>query len=152
MQKKFSLELFTKWFFALGSIAGLVYVRLTYPNSEKGYPSLIFGLMLIFSAFCLYQHYFQKKSEAVEEQTEKPKSRGDVYMYGVIVVSIAYMLLMNVLGFLIDTLLYTILIPVFLGYRKPLPIILTSICCMGFVYFLFTKLYIPIPAGILALF
>ena len=158
MQKKVSIGLITTWFFAVASFVGFLYVRITYPNVEKGYPSLIFGLMFIFSVVCLVETYGKMRqnkaseSPGVKKEPTKEDCLGIKNTWFVIAVTCAYMLLMNVLGFLIGTILMMVLVPVCLGYRKPLPIILTSACCIVFVYFLFSKLYIPIPEGLLAIF
>lgn len=162
MRKKCTLELFTMWLFAVFAAAGLILVNMTYPSSEKGYPTLIFGMMLLFSVICLVQYHRNhtpaRKAGAVEAQSDDDKPTAEADTSGmfntavVIAASIAYLLLMNILGFLVDTLLLTILLPPILGYKKPLPIILTSICCITFIYFLFTRLYIPIPSCKLPIF
>lgn len=165
MKKKFSLDIITSWVFFAFSIYGLILVRSSYPNVEKGYPTVVFGIMLAFSAAILIKHYhgrIKSKGDTAEGiiAAEKEKSENAASSKGIsaetkrtlitMAATIAYILLLNVLGFIIDSLVFAIVLPLLLGYKKIIPIAATGIICIIFVYFLFNRLYIPIPSGLLS--
>ena len=164
MKKRFSLDIITAWVFFAFSIYGLILVRSSYPNIEKGYPTVVFGIMLAFSAAILIKNYYgriKSKGNTVKSivAAEKEQSENAATSRGIsaetkktlitMAATIAYILLLNVLGFIIDSLVFAIVLPLLLGYKKIIPIVATGIICIIFVYFLFNRLYIPIPTGLL---
>lgn len=159
MNNKMNLEICTTWFFALFSLSGIIIVFAAYPRMEQGYPAIAFGTMLISSVVYLYQIYAKKARVKEKVRTENASShfselwtkKENRNVIVTMAAAIAYILLMKTVGFVVISALFIILLPIYLGYRKPLPIILAAVICIGFVYFLFTRLYVPIPEGFLAL-
>ncbi len=63
---------------------------------------------------------------------------------------IVYFVLINWLGFFVSSLLFLIILGWFLGYRKPLKLIASSVGLLLFIYFVFVRfLTVPVPSGIL---
>ena len=62
----------------------------------------------------------------------------------------AYVILMSVLGFFTASALFMPAVMLFMGYRKPIPMICVTVGMLGFVYVLFVAwLKVRLPSGIL---
>ncbi len=76
-----------------------------------------------------------------------PEFKNPLIMY---VIIIAYVLLMTRLGFFAATVLFMPVVMLFMGYRKPIPIVCVTAGMLAFVYILFVlELKVRLPKGIL---
>ena len=66
------------------------------------------------------------------------------------VMILAYTLLIPRVGFFTTSTVFMLIMMVWMGYRKPIPMILTTAGMMGFIWYLFVfSLNVPLPKGIL---
>ena len=62
----------------------------------------------------------------------------------------AYALLIPRVGFFVTSAVFMLIMMVWMGYRKVVPMVLTTGIMLGFIYFLFVvQLNVPLPSGIL---
>jgi len=63
---------------------------------------------------------------------------------------LVYTLLIPRVGFFVTSAVFMLIMMVWMGYRKPVPMVLTTGIMLGFIYFLFVvQLNVPLPSGIL---
>jgi len=63
---------------------------------------------------------------------------------------LVYTLLIPRVGFFITSAIFMLIMMVWMGYRKIVPMLLTTAIMLGFIYFLFViQLSVPLPSGIL---
>ena len=63
---------------------------------------------------------------------------------------LAYTLLIPRVGFFATSAVFMLIMMVWMGYRKPIPMVCTTIGMLGFIWFLFCyNLNVPLPSGIL---
>jgi hypothetical protein len=61
-----------------------------------------------------------------------------------------YTLLIPKVGFFVTSTVFMLIFMVWMGYRKPVPMVLTTVGMMGFIWYLFVySLNVPLPSGIL---
>ena len=61
-----------------------------------------------------------------------------------------YTLLIPKVGFFVTSTVFMLIFMVWMGYRKPIPMVLTTVGMMGFIWYLFVySLNVPLPSGIL---
>ena len=61
-----------------------------------------------------------------------------------------YTLLIPKVGFFVTSAVFMLIFMVWMGYRKPIPMVLTTVGMMGFIWYLFVySLNVPLPSGIL---
>ncbi|MFZ0369864.1 MAG: tripartite tricarboxylate transporter TctB family protein [Halobacillus sp.] len=131
------------------------YLYLTYNLKEYPYvpvdsdlvPKLL-GFLLIGLAILLF---FDKSSET-EEEKEKRKVPGKelLVLLAVGVMILAYIFLLEILGFLLATALFVFFCSWFLGYKKWKSNLLVSLIFPSVLYYLFNYLLqIRLPQGIL---
>ena len=156
MRAKLNVEFVVTVILMLVSAMALFYVYNNYPRLEKGYPSI--ALTVILGATLVHFIILLSRKPVAGAESLPPRRLGNLWrskenrnILVTMAVSLAFVFAMNQLGFLVVSVLMIVLLPLYLGYRKLLPIILSGVICIGFVYFLFSQLYVPIPQGILAI-
>ena len=61
-----------------------------------------------------------------------------------------YTLLIPKVGFFVTSAVFMLIFMVWMGYRKPVPMVLTTVGMLGFIWYLFVfSLNVPLPSGIL---
>ncbi|MCP3031638.1 tripartite tricarboxylate transporter TctB family protein [Halobacillus sp. A1] len=110
-------------------------------------PKILGFLLLALSVFL----FFDKSSEKEEEKAKRVVPKKEIIvMCGVGGMIFVYILLFELLGFLITTALFIISCSTFLGYRQWKTSILVSIIFPGVLYYVFNYLLqIRLPQGIL---
>jgi len=127
------------------ALALLFYViTLSFPEEEAGpsaIPHLWILILIVLSIFLLIQAFIGKMEP-------DPKSgRLDVLLL-FIGSTVAYLLIMQFIGYYLSTFLFLILVMYFLSYRKHLIIFSVSGGWLLFAYLVFQRmLYIPLPQG-----
>jgi len=130
----------------------LTYVVATFPRKERIYP----GLVLLF--ICLLSLIQATKSwKAFKQMTaagkgevyssEKVDRWGDRATMVTIASTAAFLVLLNLVGFIFASLALAIGLPICLGYRN-----VWGMCILGFlvvigVHLLFAQLHVPVPKG-----
>jgi len=127
------------------AIAMLFYlVSLTFPKEEAGpsaIPHLWIIVLMALSIFMIVQ--------ALLGKMEPDPQNGRLEMVAVFFgVAVAYVLLMQLVGYYISTFLFLVSVMYFLSYRKYLVMLGVAGGWLIFAYFIFQRmLYIPLPQG-----
>lgn len=132
--------------------------RSTYIIGPRFWPTLLLVCMLALGVLSLIKTIIkakldQKHSEEQEELAEEMAVDGDVdsrglFIFIMVLVVIGYILLINILGFLISTILFMYLGNVLLGTKKQTTSILISLIGTVLLLFVFSNLLsIPLPRG-----
>ena len=127
------------------AIAILFYLMtLSFPEEEAGpsaIPHLWIIALILLSVFLILQALMGKMNP-------DPKS-GRLDMLALFIgATIAYLLLMQVIGYYLSTFLFLIAVMYFLSYRKYATMLAVSCGWLIFAYFVFQRmLYIPLPQG-----
>ena len=88
-----------------------------------------------------------KKPSPGTEEVSLKSFTNPLLMFLIVLV---YTILIGLLGFFTSSIIFMLGTMYFMGYRRPLPMILTTIGLLGFVYFLFViQLKVCLPTGIL---
>lgn len=136
-------------------VISIGYLIMTFQLPEFAYTEvdadiipMVLGVLLIVLAVGLY---FSKDSETTEQKERRNIPKKDVVaLLGVFVLIFIYIMLLEVLGFVVMTTLFIFICSWFLGYKKYITNLLTSILFPLFMYFAFTEfLKISLPKGIL---
>ncbi|MEN1969578.1 tripartite tricarboxylate transporter TctB family protein [Lentibacillus sp. N15] len=105
------------------------------------------GVILLFLSGMLYFIKDQEKEEASDHITKRDLPA----VLGVICFTIVYIALLEVIGFLIMTVLFLFLCSLFLGYRKHWVNAIISLILPILIYLLFVEfLQVQLPTGILS--
>lgn len=113
---------------------------------------LILGVLLLFKTF-IKDNADKKKNDSEVELAEEVPVDGEVesrgpFIFIMITVVIGYILLINVLGFLVSTIVFMYLGNILLGTKNQLTAILTSVIGTLVLLFVFSNLLsIPLPRG-----
>ncbi len=127
------------------AIAILLYLMtLNFPEEEAGpsaIPHLWIAALILLSIFLIVQ--------ALMGKTEADPGNGRLDMLALFIgATIAYLLLMQVIGYYLSTFLFLIAVMYFLSYRKYVMMFAVSCGWLIFAYFVFQRmLYIPLPQG-----
>lgn len=150
-------ELIYAWVILLFSIIVLILIPSQVSNmahAGKGqyitvtpstFPRLTITLILALSVILLISLY-RKKRMGISEGAEGTEKIQIVPVIVIFLAALLYTLLLNILGFLIDTILFCTFVTLF--YRGRLwQVLITGIVSPVIIYFLFRLLYVPLPKG-----
>jgi putative tricarboxylic transport membrane protein len=142
-KRQFLGNILIPWVFI--AVAILFYlITLMFPEEEAGpsaIPHLWIIVMIVLSIFLIFQALMGKMDP-------DPKS-GRLDMLALFVgATIAYLIIMQIVGYYISTLLFLISVMYFLSYRKYVAMFAVSGGWLLFAYLVFQRmLYIPLPQG-----
>ena len=136
------------------SVIGLSYVLATFPRRERIAPAVVF---LCLGVFSLVQTV---KSFRSFRETEGPSGGEDpaperLDTWGIkatwvsVIAAVVYILLIQFAGFVAASALLLVGLPVYLGYRNILVVLMICSIFIGAVYLLFSQLHVPVPTGTL---
>ncbi len=128
-------------------IGGLVYIMISQlPKEASIYPIFVTSIFLILSITLLIKTYFNK------EEDSKSTGFKDIQLGQLLFILISsgiYILLMNLIGYVVSTILYVFTILFFLKVGKKRSTLISFGFCI-FVYILFKILLkVPLPEGII---
>jgi len=122
--------------------------------SKKGntFVWAVFVLLLIVFAAELYNEFRRAKAEA-KEQTDAPKEKKDntgLIRSGILFgATVLYVVLMQVLGFMISTFAYLVSMFLFLKAKNKLAVAVASVALTALMWFAFDHILgVPLPSGI----
>ncbi|PAV30932.1 hypothetical protein CIL05_04245 [Virgibacillus profundi] len=109
---------------------------------------MVLGFLLIILAVCLY---FSKDSETEEQKARRDIPKKDIgALLAVFTFILLYIMLLEILGFVIITCVFIFFCSWFLGYKKHITNLIVSIVFPLFMYIMFTEfLRISLPQGIM---
>lgn len=117
------------------------------------FPKLLGYLMVILSILLFFEKQ-PSKMQAEEEEEEASYIQGGFWTkYKWVIITLAAMLVyiisLSILGFIISTIIFMLVMPLLYGYKKYVTIILVAVLFTLATYFLLeTYLEISLPAGI----
>lgn len=119
-----------------------------YTEVDASVIPIFLGIILVILSIGLY---FAKDSETDEQKKRRDISKHDtIALIGIFVFVFLYIMLLEKLGFVVTTTIFIFFCSWFLGYKKYVTNLLTSILFPLFMYFSFTSLLkISLPQGIL---
>lgn len=110
------------------------------------WPRIILGLLIFMSLIKVFTGFTDYLKEPEQEKSDKPEK---YYLFVILTLIIAYILVINFIGFIISTLLFLLASFYLLGMRKKLILMLVPLSITIFVTILFVGLlYIPFPKGV----
>ena len=141
--------------FLLG--AGYLYIASTFPRLEisdplgpKAFP-VILGIALIMAVVLLVFESFRKPVEGAQKEDE-PGEEGSKHLLliiAIVIVTIIYAVILERVGYLLDTVLLLIVIMAYFNKKKWLQNGLISICFTLATYLVFAKLLgVTLPKGL----
>ena len=109
---------------------------------SRAFPIMICVIMIFLSVIIIIRELYSGSSEKLNMVTPKT-----VLCFGILA---AYVYLLPVLGFILDSMWIMVVTMLIMGARKPLSLIFYPICFIAVLYFLFSwVLKVPLPMGIL---
>jgi putative tricarboxylic transport membrane protein len=142
-------------------LTGLIYGETTtFPAIAARFPKLLIASLFLLSSILLFQewrtrnvaHQETPEKETIEASAEagsglvSPKARQIL----ILVSLVAYIILLEYLGFLVTTFLFLLVQFSLLGYRKKSTILTTTICITAVVFLVFEKIFLIIfPEGVI---
>jgi len=123
------------------------FLGINYPQQARIFPNVLTILLLIFSIIMILQGLNIISSP--KQLKSGINKREIVFLIGIAVALILYVILMNIVGFIPITIIYLISGMWYLGYREWWKNILISVLGVIFIYYIFTQImYVPLPSGI----
>ncbi len=115
---------------------------------SKLFPRIIAGATLL---ACIAQMVFAVRKARTAQPKKSAKTGAGAYNHlAIIAVTIAYIVALPFLGFIICTVALMVSIPLFLGYRNKVVIAVLALALTLSFYLVFkTFFYVPLPQGIL---
>lgn len=130
-------------------------MTLSFPDTAGIFPQFILVVLFILGIYTLFHGVKETKAERklIEEGQEVKQLFGwkenKLLMLGYVLI-VAYILLIDVLGFFTSTTIFMVGYMFFLKMRKPLTLILVTVGVDCFIYFLFVmQLKLSLPSGLL---
>lgn len=148
-EKKFiSTDVFLGVFCFIFAVIFLVQ-SLHFPDQVGFFPSLVLGLMLVFSLTVMGQGIYKtvrtRKGTADYTNPELKK-----FPFVVLATIVIYVFCMQKIGFFVSTAVFLPCEMLLFGQRKVLPIIISTVVVLLFLYFVFVgQLNVYMPAGLL---
>jgi len=138
---------------AAASVLFLLWIIPTYTPTYPGYgvsaallPNVVVSIILLLSLISLGVNFFSRQKTG---QHEEIPDENKVYLWHLLMFMIPCILLfpaIKLIGFLPSGLMFMLLIQYLCGQRKPVTLILVSVCSVGFMYALMRYgLKIPMP-------
>ncbi|MDO4800127.1 MAG: tripartite tricarboxylate transporter TctB family protein [Bacillota bacterium] len=121
------------------------YLTLQLPQAAMIYPLLVISILLVLTLIQLFVTYFNKKSEK-----SKAFEKLEWKQMGIVLLnSFIYIMLINVIGYVVSTLIYVLITLLFLKVSKKLSV-MVSVGFVAALYVLFQILLkVPLPKGFL---
>jgi hypothetical protein len=139
---------------ALGLFAGAFLIETrTYNPTAALFPRLVSIISLIFIAWTIGQRYLTLRREAQSspepEAETGAKGEGVFAWYWSLATMVGYFVLIYLLGFTLVTLVYLLVLPLLLGYRKYKIVLMTGVLwTVAFITVFTYVLHARIPGGI----
>lgn len=134
-------------------VAGLLLViSADYPPTARDFPQMVLVLVLVLGgANLVRQLLHRRKGDAASpEDAEAPATRGYGRVLTMAALMVACLALLLLLGFSVGTLVFLVGAGWVLGYRKPVPLLLSSVIITGLMYAMFVWLMNSLlPSGLL---
>lgn len=113
------------------------------------WPTMLCSGLILTSVILLVQTAMEsKKADGSEEPLIDYRSAGVHCVFLIFFVMIGYAVLLNLLGFVIASIIFVIATMLAMGERRPLWIVLTSAGITGFIYVVFTVIMgVILPQG-----
>lgn len=112
------------------------------------WPRGILVLLILISLILIGKMLFSKSHEGAEEEKLKPEVRWSSMLGGVFILFL-YLFLMQYLGYIISTLLFTFCAMLMLRNRSKFQLFVVPIVITTFIFIVFTYgMYIPLPKGV----
>ncbi|MEY8338762.1 tripartite tricarboxylate transporter TctB family protein [Lachnospiraceae bacterium 62-35] len=129
----------------LGFLATLSFQMPQIPKDSKTYPMILLVLSYIMAGVLLIRNVLiYKKSEIVQSQVKEQVKI--IFPYAVIIV--AYLALLGKIGYIFDTILFSIVSLVYLKLKSKIVMIILSLVMTLLLYFVFTRfLSVILPRG-----
>jgi len=116
--------------------------------SPKMWPRGILILLILISLVLIGKLLFEKSERVAEKEKQSPKTKWGMMLAGIFILFF-YILLMQYLGYILSTFLFTVCAMFMLGNRNKLHLIAVPIMTTAFIFFIFNyAMYISLPKGI----
>jgi putative tricarboxylic transport membrane protein len=116
--------------------------------SPQMWPRLILTLLILTSLGLIAKLLLSKPPQNTEEKNQIPKTGWGIMLAGILILFL-YIFLMEYLGYIISTLLFTFCAMVMLGNRNKLQLFSVPVVITAFIFLLFTyAMYVPLPKGV----
>jgi putative tricarboxylic transport membrane protein len=116
--------------------------------SPQMWPRFILVLLILTSLGLIAKLLLSKPPQNTEEKNQKPRTRWGIMLAGILILFL-YIFLMEYLGYIISTLLFTFCAMLMLGNRNKFQLFSVPIVMTAFIFLLFTyAMYIPLPKGV----
>jgi len=140
--------------FAVFSVIGLSYVLATFPRRERIAPAVVFLCLGVFSLVQTVKSFRSFRETGVpsgEEDlaSERLDTWGIKATWVSVIAAFVYILLIQFAGFVAASALLLVGLPVYLGYRNILVVLMICFIFIGAVHLLFAQLHVPVPTGTL---
>lgn len=152
MSDKIRSDLVVSLFLTVFSGTCFAYVIATFPRKEKIYPGLVLLLICLLSliqATKSWKAFKQKKTPGKGEvqSSTQPDKWGNRATIITIAGTAAFVVLLNLVGFVFASLALAIGLPICLGYRNVWGMCLLAFLVVVGVHLLFAQLHVPVPEG-----
>ena len=118
----------------------------SFPDITKVYCRIVLIILIVIGAAMILTSLINAKKPGPEEVHVKEWINPLIIFAFVLV----YVIMIDFIGFFVSSAIIMPVVMIFMGYKKPLPIILTTVGMLGFVYILFvTQLKLRMPQGLL---
>lgn len=115
--------------------------------AAQGFPLVTIGIGLLLCALLLVRQIRERKGRG-EKLIDFSTPGGRAIGYSALALA-GYLAILNVLGFVLSTILYTAAAALIMGYRKPGKLVLFSAAATAALVLLFGKaFFVPLPRGI----
>jgi len=128
-------------------IISIIFFILTFngPFEAMLWPRIILSTTILFSVIMIIKAYYGK---GVASPIKLAKKGETFYM---MIASVIYLVLLNFIGFIILTPLWTMFMFNTMGYKNKKTSAIVSLILTGLIFYVFKKLlYVPVPLGILS--
>ena len=149
-------------FLVIFGMGTFLYIRsVDFPLGAKAFPQVIIISVLVLTVVMIARSFLPARKTAKsetepsvgqgdEEQERSASTRLKTQPAVVLAAMIAYVALINVLGFFVTSILFVPGLIYYMGLRSWRAVLLPSVVLLVFVYVLFvTQLRVPLPTGIL---
>ena len=121
------------------------------PLGPAAYPRLLALAIMFFAVLHIIVSYFRRHRLKEDEDTLQGRARlmGNLRIAGVVVATIAYLILMDPLGYVLSTFIYILAIPLIVGERSVRGIVTSAFVLTAVLYVVFVRvLGVLVPGGI----
>ena len=125
-----------------------IYNAMGMPDGTRPYTLVVTGIFTVLGLTLSGNAIYYRKTPAHDCGVVTAKEMINPMIAFVMI--LVYTLLIPRIGFFVTSTVFMLIMMVWMGYRKILPMVLTTAGMMGFIYFLFVyQLHVPLPSGIL---